>query len=124
MWLLTVFLSCGDKEEETEVATFAALETDVFGLSCAFSSCHGASAGAGGLVLTGTNDHQRLVEINSTVLTDEILVIPFDPDNSYLIKKVLGQDGIAGEIMSPGTGISEHQLSLLTSWINAGAEDN
>ena len=121
MWFIIALFACGDKEES---ATFTAVENEVIGLSCAFSSCHGASAGAGGLQLTGTDDYQRLVNVQSTVLADETLVIPFDADNSYLIKKVLGTDGIEGDIMSPGSGISEEQLQLLTSWINAGAEDN
>ena len=120
MLMLSIFLAGGEKEP----ATFAEVETEILGLSCAFSSCHGASAGAGGLVLTGEGDLDRLVNVASTVLAEETLVIPGDSENSYLVKKVMGAEGIDGDIMAPGTGVSPEQLELLRSWIDEGALDN
>ena len=113
---------CGEKEDtavtQTYTPTFTELESDVFGVSCAFSSCHGS--GTGGLLLNGEDDFDRLVNVQSTVVEGEILVVPGDSSASYLIKKMRGSDDIFGDVMPPG-GLDEEIVQSVANWIDAGA---
>ena len=124
MWIL----ACGNKEDTgTEItleepATFTQIEEELIKVSCAFSSCHGMSAG--GLELNGEDDYERLINQPSTVLPDEILIVPNDVEASYFFHKLVTGNDIAGDIMSPGQGISDYQEALLRSWISDGAPNN
>ena len=124
MWML----ACADKEDTgTEItleepATFTQIEEELITLSCAFSSCHGM--GAGGLELNGEDDYDRLVNQPSAFLADEILIVPNDIEASYFFHKLVTGNDIAGDIMSPGQGISDYQEALLRSWISDGAPNN
>ena len=122
--MLAFLLACTGAKTDTgtEVPTFTELEQEVFGVSCAFSSCHGA--GAGGLDLDGETDYGRLVGVSSTVVEDAVLVVPGDPGASYLLSKMEGSDGIAGDIMPPGTGMDPGTVEGVRAWIAAGAPDN
>jgi hypothetical protein len=52
-------------------------------------------------------------------------VIPGDPQNSYLIRKLEGRD-INGERMPRGTGpfLTEGQIIVIRKWIEDGAPNN
>ena len=124
MWIL----ACGSKEDtgtETtleEPATFTQIEEELIKVSCAFSSCHGMSAG--GLFLDGEDDYDRLVNQPSTILPEEILIVPNDIDASYFFHKLVTGENIDGDLMAPGQGISDYQEALLRSWIDDGATNN
>ena len=121
-------LACGTKEDTgteltlEEPATFTQIEEELIKVSCAFSSCHGMSAGE--LLLDGENDYDRLVNQPSSVLTDEILIVPNNVEASYFFHKLVTGQNIDGDIMAPGQGISEYQEALLRSWIIQGAPNN
>lgn len=122
--LLSLQISCTDSkttDTSTEPVAFSQIETDVFSVSCGFSSCH--SVGAGGLVLTGEGDYNRLVNQPSYAKPEETLVIPFDVENSYLWKKIIGAENISGTIMAPNAGVSDHQKQLIHDWIAQGAPE-
>ena len=53
-------------------------------------------------------------------------VIPGDPDNSYLIHKLEGRQGIVGERMPRTSGpfLTEGQISVISRWIEIGAPNN
>ena len=90
--------------------------------SCGFSSCHGA--GLGGLTLDGDGDYDALVAVTSTVLADELLVISGDADGSYLIKKMEGSSGIAGDIMPPSGKLDQATIDQIRDWIDRGAPND
>ena len=117
-----LFTGCGEKEDtsaaQTYPPTFTELESDIFGVSCAFSTCHGS--GTGGLLLNGEDDFDRLVNVQSTVVEGEVLVVPGDSSASYLIKKMRGSDDIFGDVMPPG-GLDEEIVQSVATWIDAGA---
>ena len=121
-FLAMLLTSCDEKEDtsvtQTYTPTFTELENDVFGVSCAFSSCHGS--GTGGLLLNGEDDFERLVNVESSVVEGEVLVVPGDSSTSYLIKKMRGIDGIFGDVMPPG-GLDEEIIQSVENWIDAGA---
>ena len=119
-------------------ATLTDVQTDVFDRSCGFSSCHGSTAGAGELDLTAGHAHASLVGVvpagvdntdpdlpAGVDVSGEILVIPGDPDNSYLMKKLAGADGINGAAMPEGSPpIDPKLVDEIASWIEAGAADD
>ena len=117
-------ISCTESktsDTSTEPVAFSQIETEVFSVSCGFSSCH--SVGAGGLILTGEDDYNTLVNQPSYARPDETLVIPFDVENSYLWKKITGAENISGTIMAPNAGVSDHQKQLIHDWIAQGAPE-
>lgn len=112
-------LACAGGEPATEAPTFADVQSEVLA-GCAFSSCHGS--GTGGLTLDGTSaDHGRLVDAESAAAPGETLVIPGDPDGSYLVKKLEGADGIVGDPMPQSAPLADDKLQLVRDWIEAGA---
>jgi hypothetical protein len=49
------------------------------------------------------------------------LVIPGDPDGSYLVQKMRGDSGIDGDPMPPTAGATDAQIDVVVDWIAAGA---
>lgn len=119
--MLFLLLACanGDDTGSWE-PTFTNVESQVLGPSCGFSSCHGSNTGD--LTLDGEGDFDRLVNVDAT--TGAVLVIPGDADGSYLIQKLEGTDGIEGDIMPPGGGLSADRVQLVRDWIDAGAPND
>lgn len=126
IWLLLLLLACGDKEDTGIVldapATFQQIESEIVKVSCAFGSCH--AVGAGGIVLNGEDDYDRLVNQPSYAMPEQILVVPGDVEASYFFHKLVTGTNIDGDIMAPNQGISAYQEALLRSWITDGAQNN
>lgn len=121
--LLSLLLACDGKSTDTAPLdpTFSNVQDAVFTPSCAFSSCHGAGAGAGGLDLNAGSSYDALVDVASTGAPDQTLVIPGDPDGSYLMLKLDGDPSITGDEMPPGASLESERLELVRAWIAAGA---
>lgn len=120
LWLL----ACGDKGGDSGGGepTFSRVRDEVLVPSCAFSSCHGS--GTGGLSIDESGGYEALVDVESVGMPGEILVIPGDPDQSYLVRKLEGGPDIAGDEMPPGGLLDEERLQLVRDWIAAGAQDD
>lgn len=79
----------------------------------------------GNLVLTEGRSYQQLVGRASTGKPGETLVIPGDPDNSYLVKKLEGRDIIGARMpRSNGPFLTEGQIRVIRRWITEGAANN
>jgi hypothetical protein len=69
--------------------------------------------------------YAALVNVPSRLKPGETLVIPGDPDNSYLIKKLEGRPGINGGRMPlNGPYLSPGQIAIIRRWIELGADNN
>ena len=106
--------------------TLESLSENYFSKSCNFGSCHGAGK-AGGLDLTG-DAHAALVNVPAVfagaAANGKILVIPGDPDNSYLVQKIEGPDPGEGGIMPLGASTPmdpECRIKMVRQWIAEGA---
>ncbi|HYQ29048.1 MAG TPA: hypothetical protein VER04_17580 [Polyangiaceae bacterium] len=130
--------------EQAAAPTFSSVRSEVLLPSCALStSCHQGSSASGRLQLDGEAKaiRARLVGRTSAVNAGETLVVPGNPDESYLYRKLTGQladlpcanaadpDGLAatacGERMPyDSTPLSEAKLRLVHDWIAAGALDD
>jgi hypothetical protein len=113
--------------------TFSAIQRDIFDaadssgrLGC--TQCHNATRGfiPGGLNLTSGVAYANLVNVPSRGKPGATRVVPGDPDNSYVVHKLEGRPGIAGQRMpfSNGPYLTEGQMLVFKRWIALGARND
>ena len=104
--------------------TLSSIQREIFTPRCA--GCH---TGSGRFLpavqnLTDGNAYASLVGVPSIERPTEIKVVPGDPANSYLIKKLEGV-GISGARMPfNGTPLTDGQILVIRRWIEIGAPNN
>ncbi len=113
--------------------TLTSIQQEVFSTTDAAGrqscvSCHTSQGRqpAGGLNLLEGQSFQQLVNRVSAQKPGAVLVIPGDPENSYLVQKVEGRPDIVGQRM-PRTGgpfLTAGQLLVLRRWIEIGARND
>lgn len=113
--------------------TFTSIQNNIFSAPdasgrVACTGCHTnqGRVPTGNLNLVGGGAHQQLVGRASTGKAGAILVIPGDPDNSYLVQKLEGAPGIIGQRM-PRTGgpyLTPGQILVIRRWIQLGAPND
>ena len=96
--------------------------SEVFAVSCAFSGCHGGEELAAGLSLEG-DFAERIVGVASEQRSDFKLVDPGNPNKSYLLMKVRGDDEIISQQMPPGNPLPAEQVEIIRAWIASGAKE-
>jgi hypothetical protein len=87
--------------------------------------CHSGPTPAGRLNLSG-DPYSVLVNKPSSFKPGAILVVPGDPESSYLYQKLVGAAGIAGQRM-PRNGppfLTDGQIEVIERWIEEGAKNN
>jgi hypothetical protein len=113
--------------------TFSSIQTEIFNTRdssgrAACIECHNTAGArfAGGMSLVAAVSYQSLVGVASTGKPGAIRVIPGDPDNSYILKKLLGSSDIAGERMPRGAGpfLTDGQIRIIRRWIELGAKND
>jgi len=121
--LALLFVSaCGGMEEPQTPATFTNVQTKVFNLSCNISrSCHIGPSAAGELNLEDPA-YQALMR-NAIADPTKQLVVPGDPDHSYIMDKMLNRN--VNNLFMPPTGMIEaDRIDLVSRWIAAGAKND
>ncbi|MDE2807911.1 MAG: hypothetical protein OXN90_05780 [Gemmatimonadota bacterium] len=96
--------------------------SEVFAVSCAFSGCHSGADPAADLSLEG-DFAARIVGVDSGQRPDFKLVDPGNPDKSYLLIKVRGDDEIISQQMPPGNPLTAEQVEIIRAWIASGAKE-
>ena len=114
--------------------TFSSVQSTIFSSSdpsgrLACIQCHtdqGGRVPPAGIVLLEGRAYQSLVGRPSTGKPGAVLVIPGDPDNSYLVKKLEGASDIVGLRMPRNNGpfLTEGQMLVIRRWIRDGAANN
>jgi hypothetical protein len=113
--------------------TFSSIQKEIFDTTdssgrLACINCHTDSGRtpAGGLLLLDGRSYQALVNVGSRAKAGAILVVPGDPDNSYMIHKLEGAADIAGSRMPRGTGpyLTSGQMQIIRRWIALGAKND
>ena len=91
----------------------------VFQASCGNAVCHDADQPAADLDLVSPNIASRTVDVNSTDpnCASETIVIAGDPDESYMMKKILNEPGICGGQMPIGTILDAEDTDVIRQWI-------
>jgi len=137
---LTAFLAgCDEKLSDLTGATpnlaptLTSIQKEIFStqdssgrVSCTQCHTNVGRTPAGGLNLVDGSSYAALVGSPSVQKPGEIFVIPGDPDNSYLVKKLEGTAGIVGLRMPRNNGpfLTEGQMLVIRRWIREGAANN
>lgn len=116
------------EHEETErppgslMPTLSSIQSLVFNPSCV--SHHGMDAAAAGLNLAEGRAFKSIVNVRSTQVELD-LVRPGDAENSYLVHKLEGREGITGKQMPlDGTPLTAADIDVIKQWINNGAKEH
>jgi hypothetical protein len=113
--------------------TFSSIQQEIFNttdssgrLSCIGCHTDNGRTPAGGLVLLEGRSYQALVSQPSRFKTGAVLVVPGDPDASYLVRKLEGAADIVGSRMPRGTGpfLTAGQMQIVRRWIELGAKND
>lgn len=113
--------------------TFSSIQREIFAASdssgrAACTPCH-TNVGrtpAAGLPLNEGFAHGALVGRPSRGKPGATLVVPGDPENSYLMHKLEGRADMAGQRMPRGSGpfLTPGQISIIRRWIELGARND
>ena len=90
------------------------------------TGCHAGPTPSAGLLLTAGNSYARLVNMPSGQVPapGAILVIPGDPQNSYLVQKIEGRAAVGGRMPLGRAPLPQASIDLVRAWIAAGAQMN
>ena len=135
LWLLLtaalLWASCGGEDstvgpdgegEGTLTEASLAQVSEVFAVSCVTSGCHSGGEPAAGLSLEG-DFADNIIGVDSGQRPDLKLVDPGNPDKSYLLIKVRGDDEIISQRMPPGNPLPAEQVEIIRAWIASGAKE-
>ena len=89
--------------------TFEQVQRDVFGRSCASGGCHGGSVFP---TLRGGDVYDAIVNVKSRQNRNLFLIEPFNPTDSYLLRKIENRD-IFGDLMPQSGPIAQERQQLL-----------
>lgn len=106
--------------------TFSSISAVVFTPKCTSSACH-AGTGSAPLDLTSEGAYAALVNAPSVQTSEMALVTPREPDQSYLMRKLLGTHASTGigAVMPPdGELLPSEELAAIAAWILAGAPND
>ncbi len=123
--VISILQSCykdiGPVEPEGEVPdngiSFGRDIQPIFDQNCI--NCHPSS---GNLDLRAGNAYNNLVNVDASGYSGK-LVVPNDPDNSILYKKIDGSNAY-GSNMPLGGSLSATQINMIKQWITEGAQNN
>jgi mono/diheme cytochrome c family protein len=104
--------------------TLSSIQQQIFGQCAACHTNVGRSPEAGLTLLPGSS-HANLVNVASTTNPGGIRVIPGNPSDSILIRKLEGAPGTLGERMPlSGPFLSAAQIAVIREWIAMGARND
>lgn len=84
--------------------------------------CHAGASAPQGLSLAAGVSFDQIVGVASNQQPDLLRIDPGNPDDSYLLRKVLGTPGITGSQMPlGGPFLNADDIQTITDWIAAGA---
>ncbi len=114
------------QRDEVDNSTYHDIQDYVFDKSCANSVCHAAPANAANLNLTYGLSYEDLVgrtpQNPAAAAAGMKLVDPGNPDNSFLLTKLVGPPPEQGTRMPFNAGpIHEGKIEAIRTWIAAGA---
>lgn len=98
--------------------------------NCTANNCHDATGPKKNLNLEAGSTYSNTVNVEAEECNDgRIRVVPGDPDNSYLMQKMLGVEMCSGVQMPQsggpgGKGLTDEEWGIVWAWICQGALDN
>jgi len=105
----------------TASVAFAEVQT-ILTQSCATAGCHAGSFPKEGLNLDATNAYAELVNKPASQCNDgRLFVSPGNPNESYLINKMMGVDLCFGKRMPAALALGDAKIQTVADWICGGA---
>ena len=127
--LVRVASQFGETAKE-DTSTYHDIQHYIFEKSCVNTACHGAPANAGGLNLAYENSYQNLVGQTPknpfAAAAGLKLVDPSNPDNSFIITKLMGpvEKELGARMPFAAGHLHDGKIEALRQWITAGAPRN
>ncbi len=103
--------------------TLASIQTNIFSAVCAVK-CHRPPTPKKDLNLTDGKAYEYLVNVPSVEIPTMMRVAPGNADNSYLVWKLEGRDGIRNKKMPLNDDprpLSTEEIEAIKTWIDEGA---
>ncbi len=134
-FILLAALACGRLKEPTDpgvgagdpidpTATFTRVQTEIFTPTCGQLGCHDTLGRQEGMILSPGRAYAMTVGVASVETPQLVRVMPSDPTNSYLYRKITGA-GITGARMPQGGPyLTDAQTKLVRDWIRRGAPND
>jgi hypothetical protein len=113
----------GSVQVTVTIPAYAAKVQPVFTQNC---SCHMGAFPSGGLTLAAGQSYADLVDVAATACAPLKRVLPGDPDQSVLVRKITGNT-CGGRMPASDTGFFDRNPGLvdrMRSWILAGAAND
>lgn len=111
---LGLLAACAD--EPSCPATTTEIQRDVLAVRCGGSLCHGGTTPQAGLDLVSAGLEERLVGVPAAECGG-ILVVPGDPESSYLYAKLTEDTPDCGNRMPLGGSLPADELACVRTWI-------
>jgi hypothetical protein len=113
-----------DLIEEPTPISFSQDIQPVFNQNCALSGCHASPSPAQGLNLSQGLSYNSLVNTPSSQRPSVLRVAPFEPNNSYLIHKIKGENINGFRMPLNSSPLSVELIALFENWVRQGALNN
>jgi hypothetical protein len=111
-----------DRVLDPTAVTAEDVQSAIFTPSCAISDCHTGNDPQMELDLGDGQALADTVGVPSLERPEYERIDPYNPDDSYLLMKVTGDDRILGDRMpAEAAALSDRNIALLTEWIRQGA---
>jgi hypothetical protein len=113
--------------------SFAGNIQPIFDRSCALGGCHSGPAPTGGQDLTAGHSYKQSVNVRSTQQPKLKRVLPGNPDDSYMVRKIRGGPNISGVMMPQGCPgaplngaqcLSADDIAAIVQWVTECAPNN
>lgn len=132
IFLTIAFYSCADEittvddfkntdnNPTQQLSKFSEIQDKIFTVSCALSGCHGDNSTQANLNLTKGKAYSNLVNVNSSLYSNQKRVIPGNAEQSLLYRVLNGSP-----LQMPPTGkLDQNLIDSIAVWINKGAPND
>lgn len=114
----------GEGEPIDPTASFTRVQNEIFTPTCAALGCHDKLGHQENMILAPGSAYANTVGVPSSQNAALRRVLPSDPANSYLYRKITGA-GISGDRMPQnGPYLNAAQIKLVRDWIRRGAPND
>lgn len=99
--------------------TLAEIQASVFTPTCATAGCHSGGSPAAGMSLEDGQTFNNVVNVASVAMPSLDRVVPGDPDNSFLVRRIEGT--FAPQMPLGGAPLDQALIDDVRQWISDGA---
>lgn len=121
-WCFLIFAAAAwtSPSSSQDLTNLESQVVDIFAQSCARVGCHAGSDPQLGMSLEPELFFDHTVGAASRERTELDIIHPGEPDSSYLIKKVRGDEDIIGARMPmTGNSLSDAEIATIADWVRA-----